>query len=133
MRNDRKNLIVEMTTEYALKIIDFSEQLESQRKYVIAKQILRAGTSIGANVREAQNAESKADFIHKFKIAAKEADELAYWLELCKLANSYPDPQPALFDNLQSITRIVTKILSTSKGKQQQKFGDDQSSNFQID
>ena len=106
-----------MTTEYALKIIDYSEILESERKYVLAKQILRSGTSIGANVREAQNAESKADFIHKFKIAAKEADELAYWLDLCKSARSYPDPDPILVANLQGIIKIVAKILSSSKSK----------------
>ena len=117
MRNDRRNLIVELTTEYALKIIDYAELLESQRKYVLSKQILRCGTSIGANVREAQNAESKADFIHKFKIAAKEADEMEYWLELCIASMSYPDPDPQLVSRLQDISRIITKILSTSKSK----------------
>ena len=68
MRNDRPHIIVEMTTAYALKVIDYVEILEASKKYVLAKQILRSGTSIGANVRQAQNAESKADFIHKFKI-----------------------------------------------------------------
>jgi four helix bundle protein len=63
--------------------------LEAHHKYVIAKQILKAGTSIGANVREAQNAESKIDFIHKMKIAAKEADETEYWLLLCNRSNAY--------------------------------------------
>jgi len=65
-----------MTLLFAVKIVEFTEKLEESRKYVIAKQILRSGTSIGASVREAQNAESKADFIHKMKIVAKEADEL---------------------------------------------------------
>jgi four helix bundle protein len=115
MRNDRKNLIVEMTTDYALKIVDYAEALESERKYVLAKQILRSGTSIGANIREAQNAESKADFVHKFKIAAKEADEVQYWLDLCKQAKSYPDPAPELFQRLEIIIRIISKILSSSK------------------
>lgn len=57
-----------------------------QKKFVIAKQLLKSGTSIGANSVEAQNAESKADFIHKIKIAAKEADETQYWLLLCDFA-----------------------------------------------
>ena len=70
--NRGKNVIVELSFEFALKIISYVELLEKNRKYVIAKQLLRSGTSIGANVREAQNAESKADFIHKLKIAAKE-------------------------------------------------------------
>ena len=72
------NLIVELSLEFALKIIRYTESLEANRKYVISRQLLRSGTAIGAAVREAQNAESKADFIHKMKIAAKEADETDY-------------------------------------------------------
>ena len=87
--NKNKNLIVDLTFEFALKIIKYVELLERNRKYVIARQLLRSGTSIGANVREAQNAESKADFIHKFKIAAKESDETEYWLLLCKGSDGY--------------------------------------------
>ena len=75
MRNDKENLIVKLTLEFALDIISFSELLEENKKFVIARQLLKAGTSIGANAREAQNAESKLDFIHKMKIAAKDADE----------------------------------------------------------
>jgi four helix bundle protein len=59
-----------------LLIIDFCEELERKRKFVIANQLLKAGTSIGANIHEAQNAESRADFIHKVKIAAKEVEEV---------------------------------------------------------
>ncbi len=80
MRNDKKNLIVDLILEFSLKIIPYCELLEEKRKFVIARQLLKSGTSIGANVREAQNAESKVDFIHKLKIAAKEADETEYWL-----------------------------------------------------
>ena|SRR5258708_32844136 len=71
MRDDKENLMVKLTFEFALDIIEFSELLESKRKFVVARQILKSGTSIGANVREAQNGESKNDFIHKLKIAAK--------------------------------------------------------------
>ena len=78
MRNDKGNLIVDLTLNFALDIVEFSEQLEEKRKYVIARQILKSGTSIGANVRESQNAESTDDFIHKLKISAKEADETKY-------------------------------------------------------
>ena len=87
-----KNVIVEKSFRFALKIIDYSELLEENKKYVVARQILKAGTSIGANVREAQSAESKADFVHKLKIADKKANELEYWLQLCKMAENYPDP-----------------------------------------
>jgi len=90
MRNDKENLIVNLTFQFALDIIEFSEELEGVRKYVIANQILKSGTSIGANVCEAQNAESKNDFVHKLKIAAKEADETEYFLGLCQFSKTYP-------------------------------------------
>jgi four helix bundle protein len=63
--DNSNNLILDLTLNFALKIIDYSELLEENRKFVIARQLLKSGTSIGANVREAQNAESKADFFHK--------------------------------------------------------------------
>jgi four helix bundle protein len=78
MRDDRDNLIVKLTLEFALVTIEYSELLEENKKFIVSRQLLRSGTSIGANVREAQNAESKTDFIHKMKIAAKEADETEY-------------------------------------------------------
>jgi len=114
MRNDKDNLIVKLTLEFALEIIEYSELLEEQRKYVIARQLLKSGTSIGANVREAQNAESKADFIHKLKIAAKEADETEYWLTLCAMSKNYPKNE-LLKEKLHSILNILSKIISTSK------------------
>lgn len=114
MRNDKENVIVKLTLEFALEIIEYSELLEEKRKYVIARQILKFGTSIGANAREAQNAESKADFIHKMKIAAKEADETEYWLLLCLLSKSYPKNEQ-LSDKLNIIIKILSKIISTSK------------------
>ena len=87
----KDNLILELTFHYSLKIITYSDVLNEKRKFVFANQLLRSGTSIAANVKEAQNAESKADFIHKLKIAAKEADETEHWLPLCKHAPEYPD------------------------------------------
>jgi four helix bundle protein len=86
-----RNQIVRLTFEFALGIIEYCEVLEGQRKFVLPNQLLKSGTSIGANVWEAQNAESKNDFIHKFKIAAKESDETAFWLSLCKHSKNYPD------------------------------------------
>ncbi len=114
MRNDKENQIVKMTIQFAVKIIEFTEKLEERRKYVIAKQILRSGTSIGASVREAQNAESKADFIHKMKIAAKEADETDYWFLLCKEAINYFYDEE-LHEQLNIIMKILSKIISSSK------------------
>lgn len=114
MRNDKDNLIVDLTSKFALAVIDYCEKLENDKKYVLARQLLKSGTSIGANVREAQNAESKADFIHKFKISAKEADETEYWLMLCNESEHYPNPE-LLLEELQSIIRIISKIISSSK------------------
>ncbi|MDD2304747.1 MAG: four helix bundle protein [Prolixibacteraceae bacterium] len=114
MRNDKENLIVKLTLEFALEIVEYSELLEEKKKYVIARQLLKSGTSIGANVREAQNAESKADFIHKLKIAAKEADETEYWLMLCEMSKTYPQNE-YLKEKLLSIINILSKIISTSK------------------
>src|ERR1700744_382522 len=114
MRDDKENLIVKLTFEFALDIIEFSELLESKKKFVIARQLLKAGTSIGANVREAQNAESKNDFIHKLKIAAKEADETEYFLLLCQFSKTYPFDQ-SLIDKLTVIIKVLSKIIATSK------------------
>lgn len=114
MQTDKPNIIVEKTLEFALLIVEFAELLESKRKFVIANQLLKSGTSIGANVKEAQNAESKADFIHKMKIAAKEAEETEYWLLLCQLSKSYPECQN-LQNKLDDIIKILSRIISSSK------------------
>lgn len=110
----QENAILQRTFDFALTLIDYCEKLEAERKYVIAKQLLRSGTSIGANVREAQVAESRADFIHKMKIAGKEAEETAYWLDLCRHAVNYPDPEK-LIDDIKVINRMITKIVVTAR------------------
>jgi four helix bundle protein len=122
MRNDNQNLIVDLTFDFSIKIIEYSEKLRELKKYEMSSQIFRSGTSIGANIREAQNAESKADFIHKFKIAAKEADEIEYWLKLCRQSPFYPDPNEEVYGELNSIIRIVSKIISSSKKKKLSNF-----------
>ncbi len=116
MRNDRDNLIVDKTFRFAIMIVSFCELLEANKKYVVARQLLRSGTSIGANVREAQNAESKLDFIHKLKIAIKEADETQYWLLICKESLSYPSDEDLLIE-ITSIIKILSKIISSSKNQ----------------
>lgn len=109
-----ENVILKKTIEFSLEVIRYVELLKSNRKFVIANQLMKSGTSIGANVHEAQNAESKSDFIHKFKIAAKEIEETKYWLVLCKNSDSYLDCSH-LEQRLSEIDKIVTKIISTSK------------------
>jgi len=112
---EKKNVIVDLSFEFALGIVEFSELLEEKRKYVIARQLLKSGTSIGANIRESQGAESKADFVHKLKISHKEAEETEYWLLICKRAKSYPSPTDELSSKLLSIQKLLSKIISTSR------------------
>jgi four helix bundle protein len=116
MDKRKENIIVDLTFEFSLEVIRFAELLEEKRKYVIAKQLLKSGTSIGANVREAQNAESKLDFIHKMKIALKEVDETEYWLLLINSSENYPS-NTLLTTKLHIIDKILTKIIGTAKSK----------------
>ena len=110
----KNNLIVDLTLEFAIEIVKYCEVLEANKKYVIARQLLRSGTSIGASVREAQKAESKADFIHKFKIAAKEAEKTEYWLLICKNSSGYPAID-ILMEKLKSIQKVINRIIVSSK------------------
>ncbi len=114
MDSKKDNLIVQLTFQFALDIVIFTEKLETLRKYNLARQLFNSGTSIGANVREAQGAESKIDFIHKLKISYKEAEETSFWLELCEASENYPNPEKLLVD-IHSILKVLGKIISSSK------------------
>ncbi|MGB3076647.1 MAG: four helix bundle protein [Chitinophagales bacterium] len=110
----KDNLIVDLSFNFGLAIVEFTDELQVRRKFAVANQLLRSGTSVGANIWESQNAESKRDFIHKLKIAAKEGEETEFWLLLCKHSKNYPDPEELLY-TLKSINKILNKIISTSK------------------
>ncbi len=110
----KENIVVTKSIDFALMIIEFCELLEGERKYVSANQLLKAGTSIGANVHEAQNAESRADFIHKMKIALKELEKTKYWLILCERFKSYPFDM-ALKTNINELGLIMYKIVVQAK------------------
>jgi four helix bundle protein len=110
------NPILKLSFEFSLMVIEYTEVLEQHRKFVVSNQLLKSGTSIGANAMEAQNAESKADFIHKMKIAAKEAEETQYWLLLCSYSKNYPDCQNLIL-KLEAVSKILSAILSSSKKK----------------
>jgi four helix bundle protein len=110
----KQNLIVQLSFDFAIHAISFCAQLDNLRKWSLSNQLLRAALSIGACVREAQNAESKADFIHKMKIAAKEAEEVAYYVELCVASAELPNPD-TLSAKIQSICRVLTRIIATAK------------------
>ena len=114
MRDFSNNPLIKHCTEFSLMIIRYVELLEENKKYVIAKQLLRSATSIGACAMEAQSAESKADFIHKLKIADKEACETQYWLYLCEQSANYNfDKQ--LNDKLNEIMKLLNAIIISSK------------------
>jgi four helix bundle protein len=115
MRND--NIIVLKSKDFALRIIRLYVFLtESKREYVLSKQILRCGTSIGANVKEAMRGQSKPDFYSKLNIALKEASETEYWLELLHESNIIDD---AVFESIyfdcQEIIKILVSITKTQK------------------
>jgi four helix bundle protein len=117
MQNEliQKKPILKLSIEFSVAIAEYCELLHEKKKFVIAQQLLKSGTSIGANSFEAQNAESKADFIHKFKIAAKEAEETQYWLLACSQLSTYPDCSH-LVPKLEEIHKILGSILKSSKG-----------------
>jgi four helix bundle protein len=98
---------------FLLKLSVFAEELEAKRIFNMANQLFRCGTSIGANVREAQGAESKIDFRHKCKIAYKEAEETEYWLSLCKYSDNYPYEEE-MHNDIQSIIKVLGKIISST-------------------
>ncbi|MFZ1313854.1 MAG: four helix bundle protein [Chitinophagaceae bacterium] len=110
----KDNLILDLSFQFSLEIITFTEKLQQEKKFNLANQLFRSGTSIGANVREAQGCESKSDFIHKMKIAYKEAEETRYWLELCDQSENYLAPGK-LLEDIVSILKVLGKIISSSK------------------
>ncbi|MGQ0829974.1 MAG: four helix bundle protein [Bacteroidota bacterium] len=114
MEKDKTNLIVDLTFQFSIEIIKYTESLEALKKYNLSNQLFRSGTSIGANVNESQNAESKADFVHKIKISAKEAEETKYWLLLCHHSSNYPNCEN-LLQQIESIIKVLGKIIVTSK------------------
>lgn len=110
------NPLLKLSIEFSISIVEYCELLYKEKKFALANQLIRSGTAIGANSMEAQNPESKADFIHKIKIAAKEGDETQYWLLICEKAPDYPKPE-GLTDKLEVLNKILGSILTTSKRK----------------
>ncbi len=108
------NLILELTFAFSVDVMTYCSLLESQRLFLMSRQLWRSGTSIGALVHEAQNAESKLDFIHKMKIAGKEAEETIYWIRLCRASVNYPNAEH-LESQALSIAKILNIIISSTK------------------
>ncbi|MCG2711591.1 MAG: four helix bundle protein [Elusimicrobia bacterium] len=114
----KENIIKNKSFDFALRIVKLFKFLQDKKEYVLSKQVLRSGTSVGAMVRESEHAESKADFIHKMAIAQKEANETSYWLELLYkadyLENSIFDPMEK---DLNEIQKLLSSIIISSKNK----------------
>ena len=115
----KKNIIVDLSVEFALEIIEVYKLLAYNKKeFVMSKQMLRSGTAVGALIAEAQNAESKKDFIHKLAIAQKECGETEYWLYLLHKSNFIANSQYAsLYDQCKSIMKILRSIIISTKQK----------------
>jgi four helix bundle protein len=121
MNEKKPNIIKDKSFAFALRIVKMYQFLIDKKEYVLSKQLLRSGTAVGALVREAEHAESKADFIHKMAIAQKEANETEYWIELlyqseyleAKMYNS-------IIIDSKEINKILASIIITSK---ERKYG----------
>ena len=114
-----KSAILTKSKDFAVRIIKLTRYLqEDKHEYVLSKQILRSGTSIGANARESNNAQSRADFLSKLSIALKEADETQYWLELLVESDIISKSQfESLNGNLTEIIAMLTASIKTTKNK----------------
>ncbi|HON52428.1 MAG TPA: four helix bundle protein [Bacteroidales bacterium] len=114
----KNNIIKDKSFAFALRIIALYSQLQENKEFVISKQLLRCGTSIGANINEAIAAESRADFIHKMAIASKEARESLYWLELLHASNLKDFDYTLYIKECTEIVKILTNIVKSTKSNQ---------------
>ena len=110
-----ENKIVELTFDFSIKIISLYKQLIQQNEYVMSKQLLRSATSVGANVEEANAAQTKKDFITKMSIASKEARESKYWLRLLDKSQIVRLDYSIYLTSVEHIINILTKIVKTSQ------------------
>ncbi len=118
----KENVILDKSLDFAVRIVNLYKYLITDKKeYVLSKQILKSGTAIGALVREAQQAESNADFIHKLAIALKEADETDYWLILLNKTDYLNDEQfSSLKNDAEELIKLLISIIKSSKEKNKQ-------------
>ena len=115
----KNNVVKDKSFAFALRVVKLYKYLTTEKKeYVLSKQLLRSGTSVGAMVREPEQAESKADFTHKLSIALKEANESEYWLELLHQSD-YIDSKgfKSISSDLKEILKLLTSIIKTAKKK----------------
>jgi len=110
-----ENKILELSFSFALQIIELYKKLQEKKEFVISKQVLRSGTSIGANIEEATAAQSRKDFISKMAIASKEARETRYWLRLLEKSKLIDIDYSPCIESITHIINILTKIVKTTQ------------------
>ena len=115
------NIVVQKSKAFAIRIIRLYQHLTTEKKeFILAKQVLRSGTSIGANIRESTRAQSTADFLSKMQISLKEADETEYWLELLMETEYITEKAGnSLLADCDELIKLIAAIVKTSKEKQQ--------------
>jgi len=115
----RENIVKTKSYAFALRIVKLYKYLvKDHKEYVLSKQLLRSGTSVGALVRESEYAQSKSDFIHKLSIALKEANETEYWLMLLNDADYLNDKMyQSIKPDIIELLKLLTAIINTSKNK----------------
>jgi four helix bundle protein len=113
----KTNVVKEKSFAFAIRIVKLARYLQAEKKeYVLSKQVLRSGSAIGALVREAEHAESRADFTHKMNIALKEANETLYWLELLLQSETIDRPSyESLSTDSEELLRLLVAIVKSSK------------------
>ena len=113
---EKKNVIKEKSFAFAIEIVSLYKVLAEGKEFVLSKQLLRSGTSIGANVRESEHAQSKADFIHKLSIALKEANETEYWIDLLFETKYLSQTEfDIIKPKIVELLKLLTSIIDTSK------------------
>lgn len=111
------NIIKEKSFQFAIEIVTLYQNLKKQNEFVISKQLLRSGTSIGANVEESSAAQTKKDFITKMSIASKEARETRYWLKLLQQSKLVDTDFSKYLNSIEELIKILTSIVKTSQTK----------------
>jgi four helix bundle protein len=113
----KQNIVKDKSFEFSLKIIELYKQLKLQKEFVLSKQLLRSGTSIGANIAESEAAYSRADFIHKLTLASKETRETLYWLQLLDKSQVVKIDLKTHVEDCEEMIRLLTSIIKTSRSK----------------
>lgn len=112
---DKNNIVMNKSFDFAIDIIELYKTLKSKNEFVISKQLLRSGTSIGANIEEANAAQTKKDFVTKMSLASKEARETRYWLQLLNKSKLVDHNYENYLNKIDELIRIITSIVKTAQ------------------